>query len=72
MIEQMLESEPGAREIEENLIKAWVLVRRAGRPVLLSAAISGEVLGEYCADQFARRNSSFPRLFLDPSQQLRR
>ncbi|MFZ1123266.1 MAG: hypothetical protein WAN81_23825, partial [Candidatus Binataceae bacterium] len=26
MIEQMLEREPGAGEIEQNLIEAWVLV----------------------------------------------
>jgi hypothetical protein len=72
MIEQMLESEPGAREIEENLVEAWVLVRLASRPVLLSPVISDEVLSEHSADQFARRNSSVPRGFLDPFQQLRR
>ena len=72
MIEQMLEREPGAGEIEQNLIEAGLLVRFAGSPVRMSAAISAEVLGEHCADQFARRNSSVPRHLLNPFQQLRR
>jgi len=72
VIEQMLEREPGAGEIEENLIEAWVLVGFVDRPAETRATISTEVLGEYCADQFARRNSSVARGFLNPFQQLRR
>jgi hypothetical protein len=71
-IEQVLEREPGAGEIEENLIEAWVLVRFVDRPAGVRAAISAETLGEHSADQFARRNSPVSRRLLDPFQQLRR
>ena len=45
MIEQVLDSEPSAGEIEQNLIEAWVLVRFVDRPAGVRAAISIEVLG---------------------------
>jgi hypothetical protein len=72
VIEQVLEREPGAGDIKENLIEAWALVGFVDRPVETRVTISTEVFGEYCADQFARRNSSFLRGLLDPFQQLRR
>jgi hypothetical protein len=40
-VEQVLEGEPRAGQIEENLIEAALRVRLGGRPVLRSAAISG-------------------------------
>lgn len=72
MFEQVLEREPDAGEIEENLIECALRVPLASRTVLLSAAISGEALREHSADQYARRNSSVSGRFLDPFQQLRR
>jgi hypothetical protein len=72
VIEQVLEREPGAREIEENLIEAWVLVRFVDRPAGVRAAISTEVLGEHSADEFARGNSPGPRYPLDSFEEFRR
>src|SRR5712692_7722869 len=71
-IEQMLEREPGAGEIEENLIESALRVRLAGRCVLLNAAFPAEALGEHSVDQFARRDSPLSRGLLDSLQQLRR
>jgi hypothetical protein len=72
VIEKVLEREPSAGQIEENLVEAALLVRFAGQPILPSAVLSCEVLGEYCPDQLARRNSPVSRRLLDPLQQLRR
>jgi len=68
VIEQMLEREPGAGEIEENLIEAWVLVGFVDRPAETRATISTEgarrvLRGSICAAQFlcpARFSRSVP------------
>ena len=60
MIEQVLEGQPGAGEIEKNLIRLDCR-STAGRVVRLSVAIGAEVFGKHRADQLARCNSSGPR-----------
>jgi hypothetical protein len=46
-----------------------MLVRFGNGSVRMSAALSTEALGEHCADQLARGNSSSPRAPLDSLQQ---
>jgi hypothetical protein len=72
VIEQVLKGEPRAGQVEENLIKSSILIRFARCSVGRSAALSAEALGEHCADQLARGNSSGTRRFLDSLQELRR
>jgi hypothetical protein len=70
VIEQMLKDEAGAGEIEQNLVKARLLIGRAAGSVGWSDTFRAEALGEREADQFSRRDASLSRGPLDALEQL--
>jgi hypothetical protein len=65
VVEQVLEGEPRASQVEEDLIESSILTRFGGGSVRMGAALSTETLSEHRADQLARGNSPGPRASLD-------
>ena len=66
----MLEGEPRAGQIEQDLIESSILILFGSCCVRMMTVLFAEALGEHCADQLARGDSSGPRAPLDSLQQL--